>query len=238
MLAFRHRPRCRAILALAVVGVVSGATVALSANLLPPVVAIPKVAPTPAAGAPGATAAKYVFPVLGGNASYTSDYGAPRAGTGWHQGNDIFAPIGVPVLAVADGELSKVGVNNLGGNRLWLTDQLGNTYYYAHLSAYATHVADGVRVRAGEVIGFVGNTGQARTTPPHLHFEIHPGDGASVDPYPYLQAWQRGTDVALAFTAAKESRGQAPAVGAILVGAEPGASAPEDVGDGYARAVP
>ncbi len=234
----RRPPNCRVAIAVACAGLFVGAPVALSANMLPPVVAIPKVAPSTPAGTPDGSTAKYVFPVLGGNAAFTSDYGAPRAGTGWHQGNDIFAPIGVPVLAVADGELSKVGVNNLGGNRLWLTDQLGNTYYYAHLSAYATHVADGVRVRAGEVIGFVGNTGQARTTPPHLHFEIHPGGGASVDPYPYLQAWQRGTDVALAFTAAKESRGQAPAVGAILVGAEPGAGAPEDVGDGYARAVP
>ncbi len=202
---------------------------------LPPVVAIPQVGPKPAAAS---STAQYVFPVFGSTATFTSDYGAPRAGTGWHQGNDIFAPIGVPVLAVADGVLSKVGVNTLGGNRLWLTDDLGNAYYYAHLSGYAAHVVDGIRVRGGEIIGFVGNTGQAITTPPHLHFEIHPGDGASIDPYPYLLAWQRGTSVSLAFSAAVVSRGQAPAVGAVLVGQESRIESSLDTGDGMAQAVP
>lgn len=202
---------------------------------LPPVVAIPQVGPK-SAGSTGT--APYVFPVFGSSATFTSEYGAPRAGTGWHQGNDIFAPIGVPVLAVADGVLSKVGVNTLGGNRLWLTDDLGNAYYYAHMSGYAAHAADGVRVRGGEIIGFVGNTGQAITTPPHLHFEIHPGDGASVDPYPYLLAWKRGTSVSLAFSAAVVSRGQAPAVGAVLVGQESWIERTGDTGDGMAQAVP
>lgn len=202
---------------------------------LPPVVAIPQVGPKPAVAA---GSARYVFPVFGSGATFTSDYAAPRAGTGWHQGNDIFAPIGVPVLAVADGVLSKVGVNALGGNRLWLTDDLGNAYYYAHLSGYASHVSDGVRVRGGEIIGFVGNTGQAITTPPHLHFEIHPGDGASIDPYPYLLAWKRGTSVSLAFSAAVVARGQAPAVGAVLVGQESRSEAPGELGDGTAHAVP
>ena len=202
---------------------------------LPPVVAIPQVGPRPAGSA---GAARYVFPVFGSGATFTSEYGAPRAGTGWHQGNDIFAPIGVPVLAVADGVLSKVGVNTLGGNRLWLTDDLGNAYYYAHMSGYAAHVADGIRVRGGEIIGFVGNTGQAITTPPHLHFEIHPGGGASIDPYPYLLAWKRGTSVSLAFSAAVVSRGQAPAVGAVLVGQESRIEPTGDTGDGMAQAVP
>lgn len=202
---------------------------------LPPVVVIPQVAPTRTAPS---DPAPYVFPVFGAGATFSSDYGAPRAGTGWHQGNDIFAPIGVPVLAVADGVFSKVGVNTLGGNRLWLTDDLGNAYYYAHLSGYAAHVADGVRVRGGEIIGFVGNTGQARTTPPHLHFEIHPGDGPSVDPYPYLLAWKRGTSVSLGFSAAVVSRGQAPAVGAVIVGREARIESPAGIGDGVAQAVP
>ncbi len=205
------------------------------AATLPPVVAIPQFGPKSEAQA---KSTQYVFPVFGSGASFTSDYGAPRAGTGWHQGNDIFAPIGVPVLAVADGVLSKVGVNTLGGNRLWLTDDLGNAYYYAHLSGYAPHVADGVRVRGGEIIGFVGNTGQAITTPPHLHFEIHPGDGTSVDPYPYLLAWKRGTNVSLAFSAAVVSRGQAPAVGAVLIGQESRLDPVGDTGDGTAQAVP
>ena len=158
----------------------------------------------------------YVFPVLG-EVSFTDDYGAPRAGTGWHQGNDVFGPRGTPLLAVADGTLSKVGVNTLGGNRLWLTDDAGNAFYYAHLSAYAPAAVEGARVTAGQVIGFLGNTGQAITTPPHLHFEVHPGGGDSVNPYPYLIAWQRGTDIPRAFVQAATSPSPAPAVGAVLV---------------------
>ncbi len=158
----------------------------------------------------------YVFPVAGG-ASYGDDYGAPRAGTGWHHGNDLFADRGTPLLAVADGTLSKVGVNTLGGNRLWLTDDAGNEFYYAHLSAYAPAAVEGARVSAGQVIGFVGNTGQAITTPPHLHFEVHPGGGDSVNPYPFLVAWERGSDIPRAYIQAATSPSPAPAVGAVLV---------------------
>jgi len=170
----------------------------------------------------------YVFPVYG-DVSFTNDYGAPRAGVDWHHGNDVFAPEGTPLLAVADGTLSKVGINRLGGNRLWLTDRRGNTFYYAHLSAFAPAAVDGAQVRAGQVIGFVGHTGDAEPTPPHLHFEIHPGDGDSVDPYPYLIAWQRKTEVPKAFEAATVAVGQAPAAGAILVAQTPARDvAPED----------
>jgi murein DD-endopeptidase MepM/ murein hydrolase activator NlpD len=172
----------------------------------------------------------YVFPVFG-DVSFTDDYGAPRSDTGWHQGNDLFAPTGTPVLAVADGRLSRVGVNTLGGNRLWLTDEAGNSFYYAHLSAYAPAALEGARVRAGQVIAFVGNTGDAITTPPHLHFEVHPGGGDSVDPYPYLIAWERGTDIPPAFRQAAISPSPAPAIGAVLVDISPaidGDPAPDD----------
>jgi murein DD-endopeptidase MepM/ murein hydrolase activator NlpD len=162
----------------------------------------------------------YVFPVFG-DASFSDDYGAPRAVTGWHHGNDIFATTGTPVLAVADGTLSRVGVNTLGGNRLWLTDEAGNEFYFAHLSAYAPATVSGARVRAGQVIAFVGNTGQAITTPPHLHFEVHPGGGDSVNPYPYLMAWRRGTDIPLAFRQAAASPSPAPSMGAVLVDGTP-----------------
>lgn len=163
----------------------------------------------------------YAFPVLGDGVGFSDDYGAPRAGTGWHQGTDLFAPMGTPIVAVAAGTLSKVGVNNLGGNRLWLTDDAGNEFYYAHLSAYAPGVTDGVRVRAGQVIAFLGNTGQAITTPPHLHFEIHPGGGNSVNPYPYLVAWERNAPVPQAFVAATQATGHVPAAGVLLLGADP-----------------
>jgi len=163
----------------------------------------------------------YAFPVLGDGISYGDDYGDPRAGTGWHHGTDLFGPMGTPIVAVADGTLSKVGVNTLGGNRLWLTDDAGNEYYYAHLSAYAPGTVDGARVRAGQVIAFLGNTGQAITTPPHLHFEIHPAGGDSVNPYPYLVAWERNAAVPRAFVAATQATGHVPAAGALLLGAEP-----------------
>ncbi len=183
-----------------------------------PSLGLPRRDPGPVMGV--ASTQGYVFPVLGAGISYTDDYGAPRAGTGWHQGTDLFGPTGTPLVAVADGVLSKVGVNTLGGNRLWLTDNQGNTYYYAHLSAFAPAAVDGARVRAGEVIGFLGNTGQAITTPPHLHFEIHPGGGDGVNPYPYLLAWERSADVPRAYVAASVATGHVPAAGALLVGTE------------------
>jgi hypothetical protein len=201
----------------------------------PPLAAAPPLGlprrPAPAVAIPAN--AGYVFPVAGG-ASFTDDYGAPRAGTGWHHGNDLFADRGTPVVAVADGTLSRVGINTLGGNRLWLTDDRGNTFYYAHLSAYAPEALEGARVHTGQVIAFVGNTGQAITTPPHLHFEIHPGDGDSVDPYPYLLAWERGTNVSKSFAQAVVSTSPVPAVGAVLIDQVPEQDAPADDGDGLA----
>ena len=181
---------------------------------------LPRQIPPTVAATP--TSEGYVFPVVGGTSNdFSADYGNPRADTGWHHGTDVFAASGTPLVAVADGTLSKVGVNRLGGNRLWLTDDRGTAYYYAHLSAFAPGVTDGLRVRAGQVIGFVGNSGDAITTPPHLHFEIHPGDGDSVDPYPYLMAWLRNAPVARAFTAATVAVGHTPAAGTLLLSADP-----------------
>ena len=184
------------------------------------------------------TSEGYVFPVTGGTSNdFSDDYGGARADTGWHHGNDIFAASGTPLVAVADGTLSKVGVNHLGGNRLWLTDDRGTAYYYAHLSAYAPGIIDGVRVRAGQVIGFVGNTGDAISTPPHLHFEVHPGNGDSVDPYPYLMAWLRNAPVARAFTAAAVAVGHTPAAGTLLLSADPIDEGLQGPADGTAVAV-
>lgn len=175
-----------------------------------------------------------VFPVFGDAATFSDTYGAPRAGTGWHHGEDIFAPTGTPVLAVADGEISSVGVNTLGGNRLWLRDAGGTTYYYAHLSAYAPGVVDGALARAGQLIGFVGNTGQAITTPPHLHFEIHPGDGPSIDPTPMLRLWRTGESSGGA--QGGDTR-PARARGAVLVGVGRPAPRPAESATGRAVAV-
>jgi hypothetical protein len=139
----------------------------------------------------------YVFPVDGG-ASYVDTYGANRNDIydGWHHGDDLFAPLGTPIVAVATGKLSLVGWNELGGWRVWLTDADGNSFYYAHLAGYSKWVLSHPNVRAGEVIGFLGRTGDAFTTAPHLHFEIHPqqyldlGYDGAVDPTAYLQKWR------------------------------------------------
>ena len=154
----------------------------------------------------------YVFPVYGPS-SFTDTFRAPRAGVGWHHGEDIFAPLGAPLLAVADGTVFSVGWNDRGGYRLWLRDRQGNQFYYAHLSAFSPLAVDGNEVKAGQVIGFLGNTGDAQSTPYHLHFEIHPvgllpmGYDGVVNAFPYLSAWRRLQDVTFA-----AGRGWAPPV--------------------------
>lgn len=182
----------------------------------------------------------YLFPVFG-DVWYGDDWMAARAGTGTHHGNDLFADRGTPVIAVADGVLSKVGVNTLGGNRLWLADDNGVWFYYAHLSAYAPATVDGARVTRGQVIAFVGNTGQAITTPPHLHFEIHPGglDAPAINPYPFLTRWERGEAAPLTPDPAGGGADAASmrAIGAVIVDGIPEEDRSGGEDDGLARAV-
>jgi len=147
----------------------------------------------------------YVFPIFG-PASFGDSFGAPRPdiASGWHHGEDIFAPLGAPILAVANGTLHSIGFIPIGGYRLWLRDDDGNEFYYAHLSAYSPLAVEGKRVEAGDVIGFVGATGDAEGGTPHLHFEIHPaamiglGYDGVVAPYPFLVAWRHAEDVSFA----------------------------------------
>jgi hypothetical protein len=80
-----------------------------------------------------------------------------------------------------------MGVSALGGIKLWLIGESGTTYFYAHLSAYADGMVDGLLVEAGTLVGYVGNTGNAISTPPHLHFEIHPADGPAINPTAILR---------------------------------------------------
>src|SRR5436309_9987944 len=176
---------------------------------------------------PQLTAGGYVFPVYGPQVDFTDTFGGFRGDVpgNWHHGDDIFAPLGTPVLACADGTVFSIGWNNVGGNRLWLRDSQGNEFYYAHLSAYSPAAKDGNRVKAGEVVGFIGNTGDAEGTAYHLHFEIHPvaylslGYDGAVDPTPYLQAWQHQKDLYLAQVAGylPGVAGVAPKPGAILL---------------------
>ena len=177
------------------------------------------------------SAGGYVFPIFG-PVSYGDSFGGPRANIpgGWHHGEDIFAPMGAPVLAVADGTIHTVGFINLGGYRLWLRDDSGNEFYYAHLSAYTPLAIDGKRVEAGDVIGFVGDTGDAEGGTPHLHFEIHPaamiglGYDGVVAPYPILVAWQRASDISFSagriFIPTGPGADALPPPGAVLLQAD------------------
>ena len=143
----------------------------------------PNVAPAPGA---------LVFPV-GGKCAFIDTYGAARAGGRAHEGVDIIAPQGKPIYAVTSGTIWRMsylggGSNTLGGNSVHLKagDGTGTYYYYAHLVAFADGITKGATVTAGQLLGFVGMTGNA--SGPHLHFEIHPNGGTSVNPYPAVKA--------------------------------------------------
>jgi murein DD-endopeptidase MepM/ murein hydrolase activator NlpD len=137
-----------------------------------------------------ATGARYLrtFPVQGEH-TYFDDFGAPR-GSHTHQGNDVMAAKGTPVVAVADGVIDRLTrvETGLGGIWIWLKDGEGNTFYYAHLDSIAPLLEEGTAVAVGQVIGNVGNTGDARYGADHLHFEIHPGGGGAIDPFTELLA--------------------------------------------------
>ena len=114
-------------------------------------------------------------------------WGAPRdGGRRPHRGIDIFAPKGTPVVAVSDGIISYIGEQPKGGQCLWLTTENGASFYYAHLDRWAPGIYEGMEVQSGDLLGYVGNTGNARTTPPHLHFGISQNDDM-VNPYPLLE---------------------------------------------------
>ena len=133
----------------------------------------------------------FVFPVLG-DVTFAGTWGAPRmpgsVDQHWHEGTDIMAPTGREIVAVEDGTILNVGDAGLGGLRLWLRGASGIDYYYAHFSSFAAGMVDGTEVTAGTVLGFAGATGNAAGGAPHLHFEIHPGGGRPIDPYPLLKA--------------------------------------------------
>lgn len=132
--------------------------------------------------------AQLAFPVEGhGMPSVQSFFGAARdGGQRSHHGVDIFARRGTPVVATSAGTVNRVDVTTLGGKVVWLRDPVRNAnIYYAHLDSQ--YVADGDRVEVGDTLGFVGNTGNAITTPPHLHFGIYRRGEGPVDPAPFLR---------------------------------------------------
>src|SRR5580765_3895416 len=166
------------------------------------------VALTFAAAAAGSTAKsvpQLVFPVVG-PVTYSDDFGQPRAG-GPHQGNDILATKKSPAVAVEAGKIKFWTTSATAGCMLYLYGDSGTTYLYIHLNndltmkndnqgtcvagtSYAPGLKDGARVAAGQLVGFVGDSGDANGIHPHLHFEVHPNDGAAVDPYKYLRKAQ------------------------------------------------
>lgn len=115
----------------------------------------------------------------------TDSWGAARSGNRRHQGIDIFAPCGTPVLSTTEGIVFTVGTNSLGGQIVRVLGPGGYWHYYAHLSRYGD-VREGQLVAAGTVLGYVGVTGNARGTPCHLHYGVYTWGNLAVDPYPLL----------------------------------------------------
>ena len=177
-----------------------------------------------ASGAPPnpGTVPTLIFPVAGAT-TYVDDFGQPRAG-GAHQGNDMMAAKKTPAVAVEAGKVKFWTTSANAGCMLYLYGASGTMYEYIHLNndltmkndnrgkcvpgvSYARGLKDGAKVSAGQMIGYVGDSGDANGIASHLHFEVHPNGGAAVSPYPYLQTAQKllffakaGTPFTLALT--------------------------------------
>ena len=175
-----------------------------------------------AAASSSAKVPTLIFPVLG-DVTYTDDFGDAR-GQGRHEGNDLMAPKRALALAAEAGTVKFWTTSSRAGCMLYLEGESGTEYLYVHLNndltlendnqgtcvpgiAYAKGLKSGAKVLAGEPIGFVGDSGDANGVSPHLHFEVHPGGGGAVSPYPHLRkakrllfAAQPGTTFTLALT--------------------------------------
>lgn len=166
------------------------------APVMPPVVAPFAPPAASAASAAGATVAKLLIPVSGVTANQLSDtFGQARGAERRHEALDIMATMGTPVLAVADGKVVKLFDSKPGGLTLYQFDPSETySYYYAHLDRYASGVSEGMQLKRGDLIGYVGATGNADPAAPHLHFAVfelapqkHWWQGTPVNPYPLLR---------------------------------------------------
>lgn len=124
---------------------------------------------------------------VAGPVSFTDTWGAPRSGGRTHQGVDMIAARGVPIVAIYDGVIHRMSNSSLGGISLWLRRPNGDQFYYAHLDGYGD-IRVGQQVPVGYVVGFNGSTGNAPDWLPHLHFEFHPAGGGAVNPYPLVRS--------------------------------------------------
>lgn len=132
----------------------------------------------------------YHFPVSG-KFWYDDSFGADReGGARRHEGTDIFGKEGTPIINICGGIIEQLGWNRLGGERVGVRGDYGNYYYYAHLQYIAPELVKGKRIEAGEFIGGMGHTGDALTTPDHLHLGIELPNGQWINPYPFLTVWQ------------------------------------------------
>jgi hypothetical protein len=155
---------------------------------------------------PGSKVPRLVFPLLG-PATFTDDFGDAR-GQGSHDGNDLMAPWRALVLAAEAGTVKFWTTSARAGCMLYLHGESGTTYLYVHLNndltdgndnrgkcvpgiAYADGLRSGAKVRAGQVVAYNGDSGDADGIDPHLHFEVHPGGGKAVDPLPHLKKARR-----------------------------------------------
>lgn len=126
---------------------------------------------------------------VAGPVSFVDTWGAPRSGGRSHQGVDMMAARGTPVVAIYSGSITRTGTGSaLGGITIWMRSGSGDLFYYAHLDGFADGVVAGKSVTVGEVIGYVGSTGNASPAYPHLHFEWHPGGRGPVNPYPLVRS--------------------------------------------------
>ncbi len=136
------------------------------------------------------TPGKYGFP-LHKSCYYIDTFGADReGGERSHQGTDLFDKKGTPVISVCPGSIEKLGWNRLGGERVGVRGDDGNYYYYAHLDKINPELFIDKRVETGDYLGTMGNTGDAISTPDHLHFGIELSNGEWLNPYPFLKVWE------------------------------------------------
>ena len=156
--------------------------------------ALPAMAHPPASGSASTALAQNVFSIrcpVAGPSEFVDSWGASRSGGRRHKGVDMTSDRGTPVVAALTG-FAEFKRSNAGGNAVWLTTPDGDKFYYAHLDAWEGASRD---VSMGEVIGYVGSTGNARG--PHLHFEVHPG-GSPANPFPFADSACRAAEPVVA----------------------------------------